>query len=319
MAPRVSKCPAFVRGKRYRVTREDSCGRFVYGDYAVAVVDSIITAEFTENTTEVDEINVTNSDGQRVIYEPSITEFASYTVNLTFAKLDFETFTLITGQSLYLGYDGEPIGFTVDSQVDLEDHGFGLEIWAGVSGADACADEAGTKYGYILAPFLKGGIMGGFTIENGAISFTITGATTRDGVQWGVGPYDVLMDTTQDPAVAAPLPTALGSTIHLLPIETTLAPPEAYCGTRPLLDPDATPLVSIAGAAEDSGNPLLAEFETTPTLVDEGVWYDYGDGAWEYIVGNGDASHEYEAAGTYTVSASTNGTWVTTTITVPAP
>ena len=43
-------------------------------------------------------------------------------------------------------------------------------------------------YGYLLLPCLQGGVIGDFTIENAAITFTVTGATTKDGNGWGIGP-----------------------------------------------------------------------------------------------------------------------------------
>lgn len=315
MPVRTSKCYPLVRGKRFRTTRLDSCGRFVYGDYAVGVTDSIVSVAATAVTTEVEEIRQQNANGDNCVYVPSRQNLEGRSLEITFCKVDPEQFALITGQELYLDYEGNPIGWEEDTQIDLEGHGFGLEVWMGVPG-DACDPEEGTAYGYVLFPYIKGGILGDLTMENGAATFVITGATTRNGNFWGVGPYDVMTDAGGDPA---PLPTALKSSTDMLPIQVFLDPPDAFCGTRPLLDPEATPLVSVSGEVGESDAPLSVEFTVMPTLVDTGVWYDYGDDTWEYVVGNGDASHVYAEAGTYTVSASTNGTWVTTTVTVPAP
>ena len=49
------------------------------------------------------------------------------------------------------------------------------------------------------------------------------------------------------------------------------------------------------------------------------VWYDFGDGTWDYVAAPGDASHTYASPGTYTVKASQNGVWVSTTVTVAGP
>jgi hypothetical protein len=189
--------------------------------------------------------------------------------------------------------------------------GFALELWAGSPGADVCSDpNAQGSFGYLLFPFIKGGIVGDFTIENGAATFTVSGSTTRDGNGWGVGPYDVLLDG----ATAAPLPTPLDGSDHMLMVVTTVAPPEAECGTRPLLDPALPALTSVTGVVTGHS----ADFDVAPIATGH-VWYDFGDGEWDYVAAPGDASHTYDAAGTYTVKASQNGEWVETTVTIVGP
>lgn len=82
-------------------------------------------------------------------------------------------------------------------------------------------DEAS---GYLLLPYVRAGVLG--DIEMGgedAVTFSMTGSTTRGGNGWGVGPYDVVYDETTAPA---PLPTALDPLDHLLMMDTGLAVPE---------------------------------------------------------------------------------------------
>jgi PKD repeat protein len=65
--------------------------------------------------------------------------------------------------------------------------------------------------------------------------------------------------------------------------------------------------------------PLETAFTTTPAATGP-VWYDFGDGEWDFVVAPGAASHVYAAAGTYTVLASQNGTvWASEEVTVPWP
>jgi hypothetical protein len=228
-------------------------------------------------------------------------------VEISFCEVDVELFSLATGQNVYLDGNGDAIGFTVNTSIE-NTGGFALELWAGSPGGDVCADpNAQGSFGYLLFPFVKGGIVGDFTIENGAATFTISGSTTRDGNGWGEGPYPVVLDG----ATASTLPTALDSDDHMLMIVTTVAPPEAACGSRPLLDPTLPALTAVAGTAIG----LSVDYETTPPATGS-VWWEFGDGEWDYVAAPGDASHTYAKAGTYTAKASQNGVWVQTTVTV---
>jgi hypothetical protein len=149
-------------------------------------------------------------------------------------------------------------------------------------------------------------------VENGAITFTLTGANTKEGNAWGVGPYDdIMLDATPEPG---PMTTPVSTSVALRTMIVDLAPPEAECGARPLLDPSITPLTSIAGVP---GPALSVAFTATPVSTTP-VWYDFGDGTWDYVDAPGATDHTYKAAGTYTVKASTNGEWVETTVTAAA-
>jgi hypothetical protein len=310
-----TKCLSLVRGRRIRLTRLDGCGRPVYGESSTVVSKGFITVSFTANTTESDEINVTNAAGEVCVFEPAITTLTGYAVEIQFCEVDPELLALVTGQNVYVDAFGNVVGFTVNTKIQLEDSGFGLELWAGAAGGDACStDGAEGNYGYLLLPYLKGGILGDFTVENGNVTFTVTGANTRDGNNWGVGPYPDVMLTSG--SLPGPLVTALDGDDHLLLTQTGIAPPAATCGTRPLLDPESTAITAIAGV--EGATDMEADFTTTPAASDP-VYYEFGDGTWDYVVAPGDATHVYATAGTYTVRASTNGEWVETTVTVPFP
>jgi hypothetical protein len=63
---------------------------------------------------------------------------------------------------------------------------------------------------------------------------------------------------------------------------------------------------------------LSAEFTATPPATGS-VWYEFGDGTWDYVAAPGATTHEYAAAGTYTAKATQNGTWVTHSVVVTGP
>jgi hypothetical protein len=404
---------SLVKGRRIRVTQLDGCGRPVYGDDSQVVSKGFISVAFTANTSDSDEISVTNAAGDICVFEPSITSLTGYAVEIAFCEVDPELFALVTGQPVVLGADGSTvIGFDVDTNISLENSHFALELWAGSPTQDACSTAGATgSYGYLLLPYLSGGILKDFTVENGAVTFTLTGANTKEGNAWGTGPYPVMLGagganevqratitgvptggtftltyagqtttaiaynatfgavqtalealsnlapgdvvvtggpgpatpfggtlagkdvaamtatgtftggttpaiavTTITPGVTpagSPMNTPVSSTVALRTIIVDLAPPEAACGARPVLDPTLPALTSIAGVVTG----LSVAFTATPAAT-SAVWYDFGDGTWDYVAAPGTATHVYAKAGTYTAKASQNGKWVGTTVTV---
>lgn len=308
-----TKCLSLVKGRRIRVTRLDDCGRPVYGESSQAVSSGVISVALTANTTDSDEINVTNFAGDVCVFEPSVTSLTGYGVEIQFCEVDPDLFALVTGQDPYQA-GADTIGFTVNSKQG-QAGGFALELWAGAAGGDACSNpDAQGNYGYLVLPFLRGGIIGDFTVENGAVTFTITGANTRDGNAWGVGPYN---DVYVTGSTLGPLPSALDSNDHLLMVLGNAAPPAAACGTRPLLDPSVEAVTAIA--VTPAG--LVASIVPTPADVVAPFYYDFGDGTWDFTDPStmGAISHTYAKAGTYTIKASTNGAWVSKDVTVTGP
>lgn len=314
MVTRNTKSFSLLKGRRLRVTRVDNCGRVVYGDDSTIVNKGFVSVGLTTNTTESDAISVTNANGDICVSESGVVSLAGYGVEIAFCNVDPELLALITGQEVYLDAQGDPIGFTQNTKIQL-DGGFALEVWAGAAGTDVCADpNAQGSYGYILLPSLQGGVLSDFVVENAALTFTMTGANTKDGHRWGSGPYNVMLNSL---GTAAPLIKPLDANDALLLIGVSVAPPEATVGSRPLLDPAAPAVTAVAGTTTPAS--LTVAFAVTPDDQTTPVWYDFGDETWDYVPAAemGETSHTYAEAGTYTVKASTNGTWVSTTVTVP--
>lgn len=304
-----TRCASLVRGRMMRVTRLDGCGRPIYGPDSVVTSKGFVTVTYTANIDDGEEVNLPNATGERCVYEPAVPTFLGYTVEVEFCQVDPDMFAMMTGQETVTDAFGDVIGFTMDTAISTLDTAFALEVWSGSPATSGCATEGGTgNFGYILLPFLQGGVLGDFTIENDAITFTITNAATRDGAGWGVGPYDVVLDAGLEPA---PLLDPLTPTKHLLLLITQVAPPEAQCGARPLLDPDADPLTAVTATP----TLLVADFDPDPASADP-WWIDFGDGTWDYSADGTTISHTYEAAGTYTFTAYRNDSTVTDDVTV---
>ena len=308
----MTNCFTLARGRRLRVTKLDDCGRAVFGDKSQGISKGFVSVSLTAQTQSSDEISVTDADGEIIVIEPEEESLSGYSAEIVFRQVDPELFSLITGQDPYLNSAGEAFGFRANTKKKAGR--FSLEVWMGVQGTDVCDDpNAQGEYGYAVLPFLKGGIVGDITIENGAINFTITGARTRDGNYWGVGPHNVVLEG----AVPSKLPNALDRNDHFLVIPTSYAPPAVVCGTRPLLDPTSEAVTSIAASVVGP----TASFTPTPPDLAEPFWYEFGDGNYAYVPATelGVIDHTYTESGTYTVTATTNNTTVSTSVTVVVP
>ena len=130
----------------------------------------------------------------------------------------------------------------MNSGIDACASGFALEVWSNVPSA-VCDPGAGVSYGYFLVPFIKGGVIGDFTVGNDAVNFTLSGAKSKDGNNWASGPYDVVKDEAGAPA---PLLEEVDSRDHLWMQLTTVPPPEPSC------DPVA---VGVEATGATAGTP----------------------------------------------------------------
>lgn len=295
---------ALVRGRVMRLTRLDGCGRPVYGDESTVTTKGFASVSFTANIDEGTSIVVTNAAGENVINDVPIPRLSGYTLAIAFTDVDPDLFALATGQTKVLDAFGNVVGFNVDPAVDPGDSGFALEVWAGAPSAK-CSDVGQGTFGYLLLPFLQGGVLGDFTVENGAVSFSLTNMTTKEGNAWGVGPYDVVVAADGTPS---PLLEPITTTLALRTMMTELSPPEPMLGARPLLTSDGDPLTSIDVAVTG----LDATFTATPAGEDP-YWVDFGDGTWDYSQDGTAITHTYEAAGTYAVVAHRGSSSVTAT------
>lgn len=301
-----------VHGRVTRVTRLDSCGNVLFGEDSQAVSKSFVSVAISPNTRTIDEVSQNNADGTPGVYDPAQEHFRSNSVEAVFTRVDPEFFEIVTKQRLYYDDDGMAIGFAISSDVDVYLEAFALEVWAGDVSGDCDADEA-RRYGYFLLPFLKGARLGEHTLQNGAVTFTLTGALTYDGNGWGSGPYRV-MTVSDEPSV---LNVPVAANDHELMIWVDVAPPTPFVGARPVMDPAATEITAVVAA--EGSSPSEADFTFTGGSTAP-VWIDFGDGEWDYIAaGSSGASHTYAANGTYQVQATSNGVWVTTSVVIPFP
>lgn len=221
-----TECFAQVRGSVIRATRLDSCGVPDPGASAVVVSKRISTVTIDEVTDEGTNVRERNFADELCVVDDAFTQVIGYTADVALCGVDPDLVSLLTGQPVVKNAAGDIVGFDAKTNIDLDSFGFALEVWSRLAGS-ACAPSGYRKWGYTVFPFLKGGRLGGFSFENGAVQFTISGAQTRDGSGWGVGPFDVDRDETGLPS---PLHTPLDDRLAYRNIVVTLDPPEASCG-----------------------------------------------------------------------------------------
>lgn len=312
----VAKERGVVRGRVVRATRLDNCGNVIYSEASQVVSKSWASVAYTVNTIDTDGIDQRNADGTPGIYEDGTSKFGSFGIEAVFNRVDPEFFELVTKQRLYRDAQGEVVGFAINKDTDTTIEGFALELWAGTP-AGECGSGVEEEFGYFLAPYIKGARLGDYTIENGAVTFTITGGTTRSGNAWGTGPYEVIKAA----GIAAKLPTALLTGDHKLMIWVTVPPPTIFYGARPLLNPANTPAMTALVAVK-GGTVQTAAFTFTGATNVNPVYIDYGDGTWSYIPIGGTITgitHVYTGTGSRTARAQNNGVWRTATFVLPFP
>jgi hypothetical protein len=272
-----------------RATVLDAAGNVVYGQNSAIVTKGFITVAYTTVTQDGEAITVTNAAGEACVAESAVPTISGFTVEATFCEVDYRLFEMLTGNHVLLDDNGAAIGFTETTSVDLATVNFALELWLGSKNPG--------EYGYVLTPFLRGGIVGDVTIENAAITFTVTGLTTRGGSAWGKGPYAVQSVA----GVNAVLKDAVAATEHRRWLTTTVAPPTAYEGSIATLNPTGAALTSITATATG----MSVAIAPVPSGTDP-VFYDFGDGTYDYAA-TGSFTKVYTAPGTYKITG-TRGT-----------
>lgn len=293
MVNRRQKNVSLYKNKRMRATLLDAVGRVVYGAESVVVTSGQITTAFTPNVEEGETISQPNGNGDTCLNVPAKPNFTGFAVEATFCKVEFALFELLTGTPVVLNDDGTIVGIDEGTDIDLSTVNFALELWTGAQSSDTPRPGAEGEWGYILAPFLSGGTIGDITIENAAITFTVTGMQTKNGAAWGSGPHNVELVA----GVAAPLFKPMTSKKHRRIISVEIAPPsDALEGFQPLLDLTDPALTSITATATAKSVAIAP----MPAGTDP-AWYDFGDGTWDYAE-TGSYTHVYKEAGTFTIT-----------------
>lgn len=220
----IGKTFAPIRGKRMRITRLDDCGKPVVGAATTRVSKGFVSVALSPQYEDGEAVRIKNADGEVDINEPADSTLTGLAATIVFTKVDPDLVSLITGNETVVDHAASAVGFRLSGKIDVVG-GWALEVWSDLAG-QVC--EGAKAYGYSLVPFLRGGKLADFTLEEGAASFSVS-SNTREASGWGVGPYDVI-HTAAGATNPGPLLTAIKPKDHFHLQLTTVAPPEVTEG-----------------------------------------------------------------------------------------
>lgn len=204
-----------VLGKRVRVTEVDATGKVIPGPDGMNVTtEGFITVTLSSEIEDGAEVLLKNANGSICVNEKKSNSFKRFGVEIEFCGVNPALLSRTTLAEQYPRSGTDAQGVVIAEGV-IEKY-FALELWTGVAGDGAAS-------GYFLLPFLEAGTIGDVTVDGeNATTFTMTGAMSRGGNQWGTGPFDVVLDSSSQPSK---LSEALDPYDHLLIISTGLAVP----------------------------------------------------------------------------------------------
>lgn len=186
-----TRCFTPLLGKRIRVVALDSCGNVPAAGTAdsMVVTDGFISVTLSAEVEDGAEIITKKASGALCVNEKQSNSFKRFTAEMEFCGVDPGLLSLVTNAEVYEDYNSDAAGIVVpEGAIDKK---FALELWTGIAGGECEPGEEAS--GYMLLPFVNGGVLGDITVDGeNAVSFSMTGAYTKGGNSWGVGPFDVL-------------------------------------------------------------------------------------------------------------------------------
>lgn len=309
----MGNCFTPIRGRRLRVTRVDTIGRPVPGLCSTVVTGGYVKIDMKAEVEAGEETTVKTAGGDLCVSEKACDQLKWLTVDIEFCQVDPDLFSMINPTwTKLLDNNGQTIGWE-ESHTYSCDAGIALEIWSDVTGYTPTDPNAQGAWVYYLLPFVVGGTLGDLTVENGAVSFTLSGRTKK-GSQWGKGPYNIMANPPD--GHCGPLITPFSPEAPRRIFLTTCRPPDAVCGCQPLSSPDG-PVVTLTEDSTDTNRMTVHAYASGagPFTV------DWGDGTVEDLpAGLTGATHTYGRLATYIVAiyptaAPGNATY--TSVTVP--
>lgn len=217
-----------IQGLSLRVTRLDSCGAAVSGtpcDFVAS--ESFVTMNITAEIEEPDEFVIKLNNGKICINEQGCATLKKFSLEITVCNADPDLFQIISGVNTVTDWEGYVVGFQIDQNLSSCNN-FALEFWTKVVGE--C--DGSQQYLYWLLPYVTNGRIGDITIENGPLTWTLTGEAIPSSF-WGVGPYHVVASDSLN--TASPLLTPLPDNMALHVQITTIPPPAETNGCGSLI------------------------------------------------------------------------------------
>jgi hypothetical protein len=182
-----TECFATVRGSTIRVTALTARGMLPgEGPVRYAVSRSVARVSVNEVSDSGSGGVLRDEHDQPRIGLPDITDGLGYSLDADLMRVDPGLLNLMLAVPLATDAAGNVVGFDASTRLPLAS--FALEVWSKLTG-EVCKD--GQRWGYTLFPYLRGGVLGGVTFNNGLVSFGMKRSMARKGSLWGPGPYDM--------------------------------------------------------------------------------------------------------------------------------
>lgn len=222
-------CNSSGRLVRVRLTRLNECGIPVVGACSVVVSDAAVQVTDTAVYFDDDEIEQTNGNGDRCVYDLKRGDLKRDDVQIQLCRIDPDAINIMTEYPLVTDAatpTPNTIGFSQESGLPIAN--FALEIWQKVFGV-TCTDPDEVPYQYWIWPWLSGGrVEEDLEFGNAATTLTATAFTHEDS-PWGVGP-DTFLVQRDGLGALSPLLNPITAQEHRRTFFTTAPPPTAACG-----------------------------------------------------------------------------------------
>lgn len=178
-------CASPIQGTRMRITRLDTCGVPVTGAGGLIVTEGFVNVEATQEYEDGTEYEIRNAQGEFCVNDVGPDQFRRSNLTIQFCSVDPDIVNLITGSMVITtGAPATGTGFwVVEGGVDQH---FSLEVWQKVAG-QACVGSS-QQHVYWAWPNLFGGRFNDFTIEDGALEWSLSAKTAQANPLWGTGP-----------------------------------------------------------------------------------------------------------------------------------
>lgn len=221
-----------VRGNTIRITRLDNCGNAVSGSGSSLVTKGFATLKATKNFDKGTEIKIRNANDVIGAYVKGVVTLLDFDYELDWSIPDLGAIQVATGDPAVVDASGLVAGWIEEALQPLAAW-IAIEVWTNIANQQ-CAGTA-TLYGYTLYPFLENNVFDMADIASKDIMFSLKG-NTRQGNNWGRGPYDVVNSAVLPTVTPAWLSAALPASAHRYRTITSIAPPTqpAFAGMQTL-------------------------------------------------------------------------------------